>query len=278
MKSVVIVAIVAVAMIGMMAPSVFGIASFVDQTKDPQHYIDRYNNEPTYKEWFDENYPQYSSIYQAVGINEPFKIPSWVNDTMQWYLDGVISEDELISAITFLISENIILIHNSENDQLENKIKTLENTIKTVKEENSGINTNPLHEIFGTTVLIVDETQKKGPIIINIKKIEYHESYSKIYLSIENTGGEAHIYEKESSVIQGTTQFHVMYKPLFATGKMIEGYDIPSNIIREGVLFVEPWNKDESFEIRMEGMYWTGGSMWSATWRDISFVFNIDPE
>jgi hypothetical protein len=47
------------------------IASFVDQTKDPQHYIDRYNNEPTYKKWFDENYSQYSSIYQAVGLEEP---------------------------------------------------------------------------------------------------------------------------------------------------------------------------------------------------------------
>ncbi|MBT7252142.1 MAG: pentapeptide repeat-containing protein, partial [Candidatus Nitrosopelagicus sp.] len=47
------------------------IASFVDTTKDPQHYIDRYNNESTYKEWFDENYPQYSSIYQAVGLDAP---------------------------------------------------------------------------------------------------------------------------------------------------------------------------------------------------------------
>jgi len=46
------------------------IASFVDQTKDPQHYIDRYFNEPEYKEWFDENYPQYSSIYEAIGMGE----------------------------------------------------------------------------------------------------------------------------------------------------------------------------------------------------------------
>ena len=50
---------------------VYGIAPFVDQTKDPQHYVDRYNNEPTYKEWFDENYSQYSSIYEAVGLEEP---------------------------------------------------------------------------------------------------------------------------------------------------------------------------------------------------------------
>ncbi|MBT6647139.1 MAG: pentapeptide repeat-containing protein, partial [Thaumarchaeota archaeon] len=52
-------------------PILLGIASFVDQTKDPQHYIDRYNNESTYKEWFDENYPQYLSIYEAVGMEKP---------------------------------------------------------------------------------------------------------------------------------------------------------------------------------------------------------------
>jgi len=52
-------------------PEPLGIASFVDQTKDPQHYIDRYNNEPTYKQWFDENYSQYYSIYEAIGMDEP---------------------------------------------------------------------------------------------------------------------------------------------------------------------------------------------------------------
>ena len=52
-------------------PTTSAIASFVDATKDPQSYVDRYNNEPTYKEWFDENYLQYSSIYEAVGLEEP---------------------------------------------------------------------------------------------------------------------------------------------------------------------------------------------------------------
>jgi hypothetical protein len=47
-----------------------GIASFVDTSKDPQSYVDRYSNEPTYKQWFDENYSQYSSIYEAVGLEE----------------------------------------------------------------------------------------------------------------------------------------------------------------------------------------------------------------
>jgi len=67
------------------------VASFVDQTKDPQSYVDRYNNEPTYKEWFDENYSQYSSIYEAVGLEEPeLQIPaSFVDQTKdpQSYVD-----------------------------------------------------------------------------------------------------------------------------------------------------------------------------------------------
>jgi len=50
-----------------------GIAPFVDQSKDSQHYTDRYFNEPKYKQWFDKNYPQYISIYQAVGLEEPVK-------------------------------------------------------------------------------------------------------------------------------------------------------------------------------------------------------------
>ena len=52
-------------------PEELGLAPFVDESKDPQSYVDRYNNEPSYKEWFDENYPEYSSIYQAVGLEEP---------------------------------------------------------------------------------------------------------------------------------------------------------------------------------------------------------------
>ena len=51
-----------------------GIAAFVDQSKDPQHYVDRYFNESKYKQWFDKNYPQYISIYQAVGLEEPVKV------------------------------------------------------------------------------------------------------------------------------------------------------------------------------------------------------------
>ena len=67
-----------------------GVASFVDETKDPQSYVDRYNNEATYKQWFDDNFEEYDSIYQAVGLEKPLLIPAaFVDETKdpQSYVD-----------------------------------------------------------------------------------------------------------------------------------------------------------------------------------------------
>ena len=106
---------------------VFGIESFVDTTKDPQSYIDRYNNEPIYKEWFDTNYPN-TTIYDAVGIKEPDlkKIPEWVRNTFVWYAENKISESELLSTIEFLVNENIITINLPQNSNNEKEAITIE--------------------------------------------------------------------------------------------------------------------------------------------------------
>ena len=45
------------------------IPDFIDKSKDPQHYIDRYYSETSYKEWFDRNYPE-MTIEEAVGYEE----------------------------------------------------------------------------------------------------------------------------------------------------------------------------------------------------------------
>ena len=71
-------------------PEELGLASFVDETKDPQSYVDRYNNEASYKKWFDDNFAEYDSIYEAVGLEEPLLIPaSFVDETKdpQSYVD-----------------------------------------------------------------------------------------------------------------------------------------------------------------------------------------------
>ncbi|MFB5616225.1 MAG: putative Ig domain-containing protein [Nitrosopumilus sp.] len=65
------------------------LAPFVDETKDPQSYVDRYNNEASYKKWFDENYSEYSSIYEAVGLDEPKVLAPFVDPNLdpQHYVD-----------------------------------------------------------------------------------------------------------------------------------------------------------------------------------------------
>jgi len=87
-----------------------GIASFVDKTKDPQSYVDRYNNEASYKEWFENNFPEYDSIEQAVGLELKQKIPDWVKNIFGWYSQDQVSEDELLNAIKYLINEKILVV------------------------------------------------------------------------------------------------------------------------------------------------------------------------
>lgn len=61
------------------------LAPFVDPNLDPQYYVDRYNNEPTYKKWFDTNFPD-MTIYQAVGLEEP---PVGICGPDTIFIDGV---------------------------------------------------------------------------------------------------------------------------------------------------------------------------------------------
>jgi hypothetical protein len=39
------------------------------------------------------------------------KIPSWVKNIFVWYGEGIVSEDELLNAIKYLINEKILVIN-----------------------------------------------------------------------------------------------------------------------------------------------------------------------
>jgi len=83
---------------------------FVDPDIDPNYYINRYNNEPEYKSWFDTNYPDYT-IYEAVGITDPMiQLPDWIRNNAGWWAEGMIAEDDFVNAIQFLIKEGIIKV------------------------------------------------------------------------------------------------------------------------------------------------------------------------
>ena len=42
---------------------------FVDQSKDPSYYVNRYNSESAYKDWFDTSFPNYT-IWEGIGISQ----------------------------------------------------------------------------------------------------------------------------------------------------------------------------------------------------------------
>jgi len=68
------------------------LAPFVYPNQDPQYYIDRYNSEPSYKEWFDENYPEYVSIYEAGDLdNSNYEL--WGIENSKWVLVGTYNSD-----------------------------------------------------------------------------------------------------------------------------------------------------------------------------------------
>ena len=66
----------------------------------------------------EEEFPRFEKILNEViesftiqpSLKSEQKIPSWVKNTMEWYVDGLISEDEMINALQFLIREGIIIV------------------------------------------------------------------------------------------------------------------------------------------------------------------------
>ena len=126
------------------------IASFVDQSKDPQHYIDRYFNEPTYKDWFDDNYSQYSSIYEAVGADENNKktIAEYVAEPVVEYTPEPITEvtstpncgtgTEEVNGICQVIKNNDQL----QNNELDNLKKILPDYYNVDKENTMVLSEN----------------------------------------------------------------------------------------------------------------------------------------
>jgi len=84
---------------------------FVDISKGSQHYLDRYYNEPSYKEWFDTNFPDYT-IEEAIGLtpNSVTQIPDWIKTNAGWWAKDNIDNDTFISGIKFLVENRIIII------------------------------------------------------------------------------------------------------------------------------------------------------------------------
>lgn len=84
---------------------------FVDSSKDPQHYVDRYHNEPSYKEWFDTNFPDYT-IEEAVGLSSDSadEIPLWIKTNAGWWADDQIDDETFVQGLEYLINNGILRV------------------------------------------------------------------------------------------------------------------------------------------------------------------------
>jgi len=82
------------------------LANFVDPTKDPQHYLDRYYNEPVYKKWFDSNYPRLT-IEEAVGLETVLSIAETIEENLENVIpDEVIPQAEAIQTVQTPLNGN----------------------------------------------------------------------------------------------------------------------------------------------------------------------------
>ncbi len=63
------------------------LPDFVDPEKGPQHYLDRYYNEPTYQDWFNRNYPDLT-IEEAVGLESQTNLS--IKEVIEEKIDNVI--------------------------------------------------------------------------------------------------------------------------------------------------------------------------------------------
>ncbi len=84
------------------------------------------------------------------------ELPEWVRNTFIWYAEGVVSENELLNSITYLVKNNIISIENNKDSDKDetianladkinsmlNDIKQLENKIIFLEEENTKLKAN----------------------------------------------------------------------------------------------------------------------------------------
>ncbi len=88
------------------------LPDFVDPEKDPQHYLDRYYNEPTYQDWFDRNYPDLT-IEEAVGLESQTNLN--IKEVIEEKIDRVISVNMLPDVEAATIINEPLSNDNSNN-------------------------------------------------------------------------------------------------------------------------------------------------------------------
>ena len=73
----------------------------------PQYYIDRYTNEPEYRDWFDSQFPE-QTIFDVLGFST--YIPDWIKTYSKNWATGKTTDSEFIMGLDFMLTNKIIVI------------------------------------------------------------------------------------------------------------------------------------------------------------------------
>jgi hypothetical protein len=135
------------------------LAPFVDPNQDPQYYIDRYNNEPTYKDWFDENFPDLT-IYEAVGVEPP---KTGICGTGTKFVNGVCTAVNQGGGGCLIATA----AYGSEmSSQVQFLREIRDNTVLSTDSGNAFMNTfNSIYYSFSPTIA---DLERQSPIFKNI--------------------------------------------------------------------------------------------------------------
>lgn len=95
------------------------IPNFPAFDKSPQYYIDRYNSEPSYKSWFDSQFPN-NLIYNVLGYENPMSVPDWIRNNAEWWATGKINDSAFVSGIEFMLENNIIMVSATSSENISN--------------------------------------------------------------------------------------------------------------------------------------------------------------
>ena len=77
----------------------------------PQYYIDRYTNEPEYRDWFDSQFPE-QTIFDILGFST--YIPDWIKTYSKNWATGKITDSEFIMGLDFMLTNKIIVLSGLE--------------------------------------------------------------------------------------------------------------------------------------------------------------------
>jgi len=97
----------------------------------------------------------------SISAQSSMDIPSWVKTNAVWWGEGQISDSEFLSALQYLINNELLKVGNSDTDVLEDKIKNLET-------ENIKLTTE-------NRVLGIDNARLKGIIDLKNSRENYVE-------------------------------------------------------------------------------------------------------